>query len=280
MTSENQFVNEVYYIFVCSFLDFQFRVFGIPKSNFRFPIRFNSDAAVNKKYAVIGLGNFGSSVAKQLAAKGEEILVIDKDEEVIDNIKDEVSYAIAMDSTNSNALMQQNISEFEAVVVAIGENHIEAMLLTTVLLLEMRANRVIARAVTESQRKLLKRLGVDEVIAPEEHMGKMIAEQLIFPSIHNFIELPDNHIIAEVQAPTNLMHRSMLENDIEQTSDLKLIGIVRVYKTNLQNGETIIEKHLLGNISNDTVVLEEDTLILLGERKNIQKFIELNLYAR
>lgn len=232
---------------------------------------------MSKKYAVIGLGNFGASVAKQLAAKGEEVLVIDKDEEVIDSIKESVSYAIVMDSTNSKALMQQNISEFEAIVIAIGENHIEAMLLTTVLLLEMQARRVVARAVTESQRKLLKRLGVDEVIAPEEQMGEMIAEKLIFPSIQNFIELPDNHIIAEVEAPANLMHRSMLENDIEQSSDLKLIGIVRTYKTSLENGETVLERHLLGSISNDTVVLEEDTLILLGKRQNVQKFIDLNL---
>lgn len=134
------------------------------------------------KYAVIGLGLFGTAIAKKLAKKGAEVLAIDNNEDHIDEIKDEVAYAVCLDATDKKALKSQNIEDYDAVVVAIGENF-EALLLCVVYLQELNIKRIIARANGIHQRKILEKIGIKEILSPEDEVGNVVAERLLNPNL-------------------------------------------------------------------------------------------------
>jgi trk system potassium uptake protein TrkA len=138
------------------------------------------------KIAVIGLGQFGFAIARSLAEQGAEVMALDSNDERIEQIKDFVAHAVALDATDKKALEAQNIKEMEAVVVAIGENF-EALLMTTVQLMEMKLPRIIARASNDQQRMILQRIGVKEVLSPEEEVGRTFASALINPDIKSFL---------------------------------------------------------------------------------------------
>ena len=137
---------------------------------------------MNQKFAVIGLGQFGSSIARKLSLKGSEVIAIDSDEEKVESIKNDVAYSVTMDSTDKRSLEAQNIQDMDAVIVSIGANF-QAMLLTTFLLQELGVNRIIARAQGVTQRRILEKMGITEILQPEEEVGKNVAEQLFNPGV-------------------------------------------------------------------------------------------------
>jgi len=120
---------------------------------------------MKNKFAVIGLGDFGMSVAVSLAEKGADVIAVDNNMEVIEEIKDKVTYAARMDSTDEKALKSLGIDKVDAVIISIG-THFEDTVLTSVLLLQMGIKKVVARASSKIQEKVLLKLGVHEVILP------------------------------------------------------------------------------------------------------------------
>ena len=119
----------------------------------------------DQRFAVIGLGQFGSAIAKNLSNRGAEVLAIDSSLEKVEGIKDEVSHAVALDATDKKALLSQNIQDVDAVVVAIGENF-QALLLCTFLLIELKVKRIITRSMGNDQRRILEKMGVTEILSP------------------------------------------------------------------------------------------------------------------
>lgn len=162
------------------------------------------------KFAVIGLGQFGRSIALALAGRGAEVIAIDRDMSLVESVKEDVALAVALDATDEKALKSQNISEVDAAVVAIGEDF-EARLLASVILLELKVKRIISRATSEKQKMILERIGVKEILSPEETVGKNVAETLIHPQLKNFFQLPDDFEIAEIKVPKRLIGKTMAE---------------------------------------------------------------------
>lgn len=226
------------------------------------------------KFAVIGLGVFGTSIAKALAADGAEVMAIDNDEAHIENIKDDVAYAVTLDSTDKRALAAQNINEVEAVVVAIGEDF-EALLLTTVYCLELGIKRVIARANNAQQRMILHKMGVSEVLSPELEVGRLVAERLLNPSLLSFIQLPDDYEIAEITTPPGIANRTLADINLRNKYKLNLITLKREFETEV-NGVKETEMHIVGVPGSDTVILATDTIIVFGTTKDIERFIDIN----
>ncbi|MGQ3014015.1 MAG: potassium channel family protein [Flavobacteriales bacterium] len=226
------------------------------------------------KFAVIGLGVFGTSIAKALAADGAEVMAIDNDETHIENIKDEVAHAVTLDSTDKRALAAQNINEVEAVVVAIGEDF-EALLLTTVYCLELGIKRVIARANNAQQRMILHKMGVSEVLSPELEVGRLVAERLLNPSLLSFIQLPDDYEIAEITTPPGIANRTLADINLRNKYKLNLITLKREFETEV-NGVKEKEMHIVGVPGSDTVILATDTIIVFGTTKDIERFIDIN----
>ncbi len=142
------------------------------------------------KFAVFGVGKYGSAIARTLAKKGSEVHVFDLNPDKIESIKDDVALAVALDSTDKKALMAQDLRGFDAAVVAIGENF-EGVILTTSNLMDLGVKRIIARATGYNQEKILTKIGVEEILLPEDEVADSVAEKLINPNITAFLQLPD-----------------------------------------------------------------------------------------
>ena len=228
------------------------------------------------KYAVIGLGRFGTAIARTLADRGSEVLAMDIDPKRTESIKDQVAYAANLDCTNLNNLRDQGIDQMEAVVVAIGENF-EALLLTCVFLIEMNVKRIIARANGPQQRMILQKIGVQEILSPEDEVGISVAERLMNPRIVSSIQLKDDYEIVEVKAPSRIIGRALEEIDLRQGYGLTVVTLKREYEIGeKENGETEYDQKVLGVPSPSTIIQKSDTLIVFGLSKNIKKFTDLN----
>lgn len=229
---------------------------------------------MNNKFAVIGLGMFGNSIARTLAKRGAEVLAIDINLDKVEALKDEVAYAVALDSTDMRALKAQNIEDVDAVVVAIGENF-EGLLLTTVLLLELKVERIIARAANAQQRMILKKMGVEEILSPEDTVGVSVAEMLLHPNMKSFLSLGDNYEIVELNTPKRIINQSIREVQLREKYNLNLITIKRTFEERV-NGELVQKQHVIGVPTGETVLKESDVIILLGRTESVEKFIEVN----
>lgn len=226
------------------------------------------------RYAVIGLGQFGNAIAGHLSKRGAEVLAIDNSESHIQAIKDEVAYAVQLDATDKKALVAQGVQDMDAVVVAIGEDF-ESLLLCTVYLLELKVKRVIARANGPQQRKILEQIGVQEILSPEDEVGKAVAESLLNPNILSFLELPDNYEIVEVIAPKGIVNRSLEDIDLRNKYKLNLVTLKREFDEKV-NGVMVKAHHVLGVPNSRTLISETDTLVVFGLVKDIQRFCSIN----
>lgn len=226
------------------------------------------------KFAVIGLGQFGNAIARTLALRGAEVLAIDSSEEHVDDIKDDVSYAVCMDATDIKALRAQNVQDMDAVVVAIGEDF-EALMLCVVQLMELNVTRLMARANGKHQRLILEKIGVKEILSPENDVGLAVAERLLNPNILTSLMLPDNYEIVEIKTPRTMANRNLGEINLRSKYNLNLITLKRETEVRKEFG---VEKewHILGVPNSETVLKESDTIIVFGLVKDIERFIEIN----
>lgn len=220
------------------------------------------------------MGRYGAEIARRLASKGAEVYAFDTNADRTELFKDEVAVAVTLDTADKKALQAQRIGEMDAVIVAIGENF-EATVLTVMNLIDLGIRRIIVRASGDNQKRILKALGIQEILAPEEEFATLVAEQLINPNITAFLELPDNYEVAEVKAPAGVVNRSVEELDLVKRYNLTLITVKRCYEEEV-DGEAAMTEHILGVPKPETVLYESDTLVVFGTLGNVKRFIEVN----
>ena len=153
-----------------------------------------------RRFAVIGLGRFGEHLARALAQAGDEVIAIDRDSDYVDRVRDDVTLAVRMDSTDKLALVAQGIAEVDAAIVTIGEAF-ESSVLTVVTLKELGVPRIIARAMTDLQGKILRKVGADEIASAEQESAMRWAHRLSLPNLSQYIELEADHSLVYIAAP-------------------------------------------------------------------------------
>ena len=225
---------------------------------------------MGKKFAVIGLGQFGTAIAKTLSSRNAEVIAIDKNIDKVENIKDAVAYTVSIDATNKEALMGQNIQDMDCVIIAIGENFHSAILCANILV-ELGVKRIIGRAMGENERLILEKLGINEIISPEDESGFRITESILNPNIIFSISLPDNYLIVELKAPKKICEEKLGDIKLREDFGLNLITILRA-----SNKETGLDYHISGVPSSDTIINTNDILVLFGKSKDLTKFIDIN----
>ena len=226
------------------------------------------------KFAVIGVGRYGSTIARGLAEKWAQVFAFDPDEERIEGIKDDVAFAVTLDATDIRALRTQNLQELDGAVVAIGENF-EATVLTCVHLIDVGVERIIARASGAHQRLILEKIGIKEILTPENEVAYVVREKLLNPNILSFLQLPDDHEIAEIRAPKGVVGRTIDEVGFRNKYEMTLITIKRAYEIT-KNGKDLTEDHIIGVPKSETPIKEKDTLVVFGAAKSVERFIEIN----
>ncbi|MDR0559287.1 MAG: TrkA family potassium uptake protein [Prevotellaceae bacterium] len=226
------------------------------------------------KFAVIGIGHFGRSIALNLSRRGADVMAIDCNYERIEHISDEVSYAVTLDATDKKALLSQNIRNFDAVIVAIGSNF-EQRLLCAALLLDLGIKRVICRAMGRNQRIILEKMGIEEILSPEDEVGMSLARRLMNPCIISFLDLSDDYCVTEISAPKLICGVPLGEIDLRDRYRLSLITVKRAVVETCGDAETEA-LHVIGVPDTKTVIREKDTLILFGRMRDVEKFVDIN----
>lgn len=210
-----------------------------------------------KSILLIGLGDFGIHVAKKVSEAGHEVMAIDQNEERVNAALPYVTDAMIGDSTNESFLASLGISNFDVCIVTIG-NDFQSSLETTSLLKELGGKMVVARANRDVQEKFLLRNGADEVVNPVKQIATWTAIRFTADHILDYIKLDDSHAIFEVTIPKAWIRKSINEIDIRKKYGINIMAIKEDGKMDL-------------SILPDRVLKENETLMVLGEYKSIQK---------
>ena len=208
-----------------------------------------------QRFAVIGLGRFGSRLATNLAAAGQEVIAIDKSRRIIEEIRDQVTLAVALDATDEQALLSQGIDQIEVAIVGIG-GHFEAATLTTVVLKEIGVPCVISRAVTMTGAHIMKRIGADDVVNPEDESADRWAVKLANPWFLARFELDEGHSIVEIKTPASWSGQSLLDLNLRSQLGLQVVAIRSLINTDRPALRLPIPNEPLS---------KDDVLILLGQ---------------
>lgn len=221
-------------------------------------ILFMGGLKMKKDFAVIGLGRFGGSICRELSKEGKQVLAIDRDEQRVNKYKDIAYHAVILDATDEDSLKEIGIQNFEHVIVAIGEN-IQASILTTVILTDLRVEQVTVKAQNDYHEKILRKLGVEDVVHPERDMGRRIAQHIISDNILDYLDLSDDHSIVEVRAGKKMIGKSLLQLNIRAKYGCNVVAVKR--------GENIN-----ASPSPDYIFSKDDILLVIGNNLDIKHF--------
>jgi trk system potassium uptake protein TrkA len=215
-----------------------------------------------KQYAVIGLGRFGTSIARRLHEAGQEVLGIDLDEESVEDAETFYTHGVIADSTDEKALRSLGITNFDCIIVAIGDD-IQASILTCMLLKNLGLKKIIAKAIGKRHGQVLEAIGVDWIIYPERDMGDRVANQLLSPNTLDYIELSKDHNIEEIIIPSKMVGKNLKELNIRAKFNVSVIAIIRT-------GDIIVSP------SPEELLQREDLLVTIGKRSDLARFSSLN----
>lgn len=210
---------------------------------------------MTKNILIIGMGRFGRHIAMKLNELKHQVMAVDKSEERANDVLDYVTSAQIGDSTNKAFLSSLGVSDFDACIVAIGDDF-QSSLETASLLKELGARQVIARAATGVQEKFLLRNGADEVVYPEKQLASWTAIRCTSDHILDYIDLNGDWAIFELKVPENWWGKTVLELDIRRRHGINILG-VRV------NGDMNM------NVAPDTSLPPGSSILVLGQEKAI-----------
>lgn len=221
-----------------------------------------------RKVAVIGLGRFGIALAETLAKEGIEVIAVDNDPAEVDAIKDSVALAVTADATSLETLRSLGLNKVDTVVVAIGDNF-EACQLAMLSARDLDFPRVIARANDRVKETILRRLGADEVIMPEEQAALKLAHRLAKPSLLEAVDIGSEHSFVQVKAPGKIIGRSLMELQLRKNYGVNLVAIKRPVK----GAGPAAGAESISIPGPDTKPEPDDVLMLVGRNRDIDRFM-------
>lgn len=168
-----------------------------------------------KTYLVIGLGRFGTAVARKLQELGNEVMVMDEREEQVQKLADHVTHAVVGDARDEEVLASLGVRNFDCAIVAIGQD-LAASVLITLNLKSLGVPQVICKAQDELQKRALEKLGADRVLIPEREMGLKLAQNLTSTSVLDYVELSKDSGLAEIRTPRSWVGKTLLEIDVRK----------------------------------------------------------------
>lgn len=211
----------------------------------------------DKLYAIVGLGRFGFALAEELSAKGCDVMVIDRDRNMVDAASDFTDNAFVIDELTRENLEETGIAEADVAVICIGDK-IDVSILTTLTVIRLGVPKVIAKATSREQGEVLEMLGA-EVVYPERDMALRLAGKLISPNILEYISLSDKIDIMEIKLSEKVEGKTVLDLNLRSRYGLNIIA--------RRHGETISTDILPGMILHAS-----DSITVIGKTASIRKF--------
>ncbi len=225
------------------------------------------------KVIVIGLGNFGTTLALRLTEMGHEVVGIDKDIERVNALKDEITLTIQLDCTLTEAVENIPLKEADLSIVCIGEDE-GASILSTAVIKQHTAKRIISRAVTPVQETVLEAMGIEEIVHPERQSADRLAKRLSFGGVRDTYEITRDYNIVEAKIPAGLAGKSLKEIKILQEHNILVLTTLKeTSKANFLGG--IHKDSFVNGVANAETVLEEgDYFVLFGHVRKIKEFLK------
>jgi trk system potassium uptake protein TrkA len=212
-----------------------------------------------KRVVVIGLGIFGSQLARQLYESGLEVVAIDKNRDVVQRIKDHSTKSVLADATDKEVLESIGIDAKDTVVISFGED-LSASTLLTLYLKEMKVKEIIVKVPNEDYKRILLKVGASEAIIPEREMANKVARSIISPNVLEYLPISEDYTIVELAPPTAFIGKSLADLDLRKKYNLQVIAIRDVLADKLQ---------LVPRAS--AVIKDSDVLVIIGKEEDIRK---------
>ncbi|MBL6988380.1 MAG: TrkA family potassium uptake protein [Bacteriovoracaceae bacterium] len=228
--------------------------------------------------AVIGLGTFGAKTAGRLFEKGVEVIAIDKDENLVEKIKDRVTHAVTLDITDERSLRSVNISDVDTAIVAIGDNK-EMSIMAVAMLRKLGVGRVLARATSIMHEHVLKEVGASEIIKVEEEMGEIIASKIVAPHVLQRYNFAAGYSIVELKLGQKFEGKTLAESKIRQTYSLTVVALQKKVPYITEDGKSAYRISINDCPMPMDVIEAGDIVVLVGNEKNFNRlfiYIEEN----
>lgn len=219
-----------------------------------------------QRFAVIGLGRYGQHLAKALMAAGAEVIAIDRQGKYVEAIRDEVTLAVRLDSTDPDALKTQGLSEVDAAIVGIGSDF-ESAVLTVAVLKELGVPRIYARAESDIQGRIMTSAGADATVNPEKESALRWAHRLTLPNLQQYIDLGQSHALIYIQAPPEFCHKTLAQLNLRAQFGLNLVAIKREVAVSTEAGTDAKPSPVISIPDANTTILPQDVLIVVGSNE-------------
>ena len=212
------------------------------------------------RFAVIGLGDFGAPLARALASAGAEVIAVDRDTALVDDIRDDVTLAVALDSSDEHALRAQGIDRVDVAIVSIGAAFEDAALATSTLK-RLGVPRVISRATSSARGEILSRIGADDVVNPERETADRWCRRLVMPQIMDSIDLGQDHALVQIRAPEAWTGRTLEQLNLRKRHKVNIVAIRRLLPDSSKgHGGYVIDTPMP-----DSRIETGDLLLLVGK---------------
>lgn len=222
------------------------------------------------KYLIFGLGNFGASLAEKLTAQGNEVIGIDNNMDKVDSLKEKISHTICMDATDEFTVSGLPLRDTDVVIVAIGEDQ-GANIMVTALLKNFQVKRLISRAINTLHEKVLKAIGVDEIVHPEEETAERWAKKLCMHGVVDSFELGDDFSIVEVNVPEEFVGKRLKEISFRKNYNLLVLTTLKKSEIIPDVGRSLNIVKVQGVASPDLLLEKDDILVVYGANKDVRK---------
>ncbi|MBN1299525.1 MAG: TrkA family potassium uptake protein [Actinobacteria bacterium] len=219
---------------------------------------------MKKQFLIIGLGRFGASIARTLSKAGHSVIGIDQSEDRIQRVAAEINDAIKCNATDAEILESLSVRDFDATIVAIGEKYIQNSILVTLILKEKGSKKIIAKAGTQTQGRVLSKVGADVIVYPEKDMGERVAKNLISTNVLDFLEIGPEISIIEIITPKLMIGQNLTELNLRHKYNITIIA-VKNNKNEINSPPDINYRFQ-----------PDDIVTLIGENRQLKKlgFIE------
>ena len=225
------------------------------------------------KYVILGLGNFGSSLAQKLVGMGHEVIGVDHEMDKVNALKEQITNTICLDITDQQAITNLPLHDADIVMVCIGEDQ-GANIMATALMKQAGVNRLIARAVSPLHETILEAMHVDEIIHPEEETAERWANKLNIRGVVDSYELTDEYSIVKAKVPEAFVGKTLEELSLRKEYNVLVLTTIKEVEEKNRLGITRKVNQVQGVASSGTRLEEDDIIVLYGEIDHIQKLLK------
>lgn len=211
------------------------------------------------KFGVIGLGNFGSTVAKALFEAGHDVVVLDRDRDRVQAMQRYATQAVIADATQKEILEELALDKMDAVIVSLGKD-LSASVLVTLYLRDVKVKKIVVKIASEDHGRVLDRVGATEIVFPEKDMALRLAQSLISPNILDYLPLSPEYSLLELAPPKEFIGKSLAELRLRSRFGVNVLAV-----------RQIIPERMVINPSADFVIKDSDVLVVLGKREDLDK---------